>query len=565
MPAELNGVMFQGFHWFLQPQPAGFPGSQGRRLWEFLRDEADHYRRIGIDAVWIPPPYKPAGNRSNTVGYDVLDHYDLGEFTVHGDPGPATKYGTKDQLHQAVRALHGEHRGRRIQVYADVVLNHKTGGALDDYWHAVRVEKGNRNHERRGTGFEEGEIEIRAWTRFDHPERGGAHSRFQWRARHFDSVDAVDRIRQHGAEFNDPHDRYIYRLLFNEAGYVPQEKRFEDWTSLEKGNYDYLTGCDFDYRRHDVREEMKAWGSWLVRELDLDGVRLDAVKHISADYLREWLGHVRWTSGRPLFAVAEYIAGGTEELHGYHSRVSAHGEHPQPVTLFDFPLRFKFGDASRLGDRYDLRELDRGTLMAEQPALAVTFVENHDYEHGREKDPPTHVREWFKPLAYAYILLRRNGYPCVFFPDYYGSEDWVEPDGELWHRAQRPGREYLDLLLKLRRQFALGEERYYADRNAAGWVRMGFVPGAKSAMSVVINTAHDAVKSIHMNTGRFHKRFYHLATIRWTEGGFLVVRNRYDRYGDKAEGLTTDGNGWAEFPADGGSAAIWIEEGVGLD
>ena len=30
------------------------------------------------------------------------------------------------------------------------------------------------------------------------------------------------------------------------------------------------------------------------------------------------------------------------------------------------------------------------------------------------------VQEWFKPLAYALILLRRDGYPCVFYGDYYG-------------------------------------------------------------------------------------------------------------------------------------------------
>lgn len=34
---------------------------------------------------------------------------------------------------------------------------------------------------------------------------------------------------------------------------------------------------------------MKYWGYWLAQELELDGVRLDAVKHINADYMREWL------------------------------------------------------------------------------------------------------------------------------------------------------------------------------------------------------------------------------------------------------------------------------------
>ena len=93
---------------------------------------------------------------------------------------------------------------------------------------------------------------------------------------------------------------------------------------------------------------------------------------------------------------------------------------------------------------------------------------------------------------------------------------------------------------------------------------MGWVPGAKGAMAVVLNTAYDAVRAVRMDTGRPNRRFYHLATLRWTEGGFLVVRNRYDRYGDKAEAVWTDGNGRGDFVADGGSATIWIEDGVGL-
>jgi alpha-amylase len=95
-------------------------------------------------------------------------------------------------------------------------------------------------------------------------------------------------------------------------------------------------------------------------------------------------------------------------------------------------------------------------------------------------------------------------------------------------------------------------------------VRMGGVPGAKGAMSVVINNSV-GVKSIGMNTGRFNKRFYHLATIKLKDDRFVVIKNRYDLYGDKAEGLSTDRSGWADFLADGGTASIWIEDGVGLE
>lgn len=562
MSQNTNGVLFQFFHWYLDKDDAYH---NEKPLWVFLKEEADHLREIGIDAVWIPPAYKAAAGDWST-GYDVYDHFDLGEFNQKETV--RTKYGTKQELHDAINALHGyktsssgalvqEDNKKYIQVYGDIVLNHKAGGEIeDDFWQAVRVEKYDRHRERWEEGFESGLIEVKAYTKFTFSPRENRYSSFPWNVRHFDSIDTTHEIRQNGQTFTEPGGKYIYRFIYNEAGYDPQLKNFEKWVSLEKGNYDYLTASDLDYGRFDVREEMKYWGEWFTKEVGLDGLRLDAVKHISAGYIREWLGHVRAKTGKSLFTVGEYIAGGSSELHNYLTEVTVAGEYPEDISLFDFPLRFLFGNASWQGESFDLRALNSNTLMAEQPAKAVTFVENHDYQLGREFN--SHVQEWFKPLAYSFILLRSQGYPCVFFPDYYGSHTKNE------HQGQPNGREYLDLLLKLRKQFALGEERFYAERNIAGWVRMGGVPGAKGAMSVAINNSNGTVKAIRMNTGRFNKRFYHLATIKFKDDRFLVIRNRYELYGDKAEGLWTDRHGWADFLADGGTAAIWIEDGVGL-
>lgn len=564
MPQGSNGIMFQFFHWFSKDAD---PHQDNELLWVFLKEQADHLRQIGVDAVWIPPVYKGSSGGYST-GYDVYDVYDLGEFDSRGTV--RTKYGSKQQLHDAVNALHGfdtsrdgtlerDESKRYLQVYGDIVLNHRAGGDEDDYWQAVRVDKDNRTHERLEPGFESGLIEIKAYTKFDFPARGNKYSSFKWSSRHFDSVDTTSQIRQNDAVFSEAggnDGKYIYRYLYNESGYLPPVKNFEKWVSLEKGNFDFLTGADYDYGRWDVKEEMKYWGEWLVKEIGLDGVRLDAVKHITAGFIRHWVGHVRARTGNPLFAVGEYIAGDTQTLHNYLSEVTATYDYPQDISLFDFPLRFMFRNASWEGEAFDLRALNYNTLMSEQSAKAVTFVENHDYQFGREMN--SHVQEWFKPLAYAFILLRERGYPCIFFPDYYGSDDKDS------HQGQPAGRGYLDLLMKLRKQFALGEERYYAQRNVAGWVRMGGVDGAKGAMAVTINNSFGNVGSIRMNTGRLNKRFYHLATIKLAGSEFVVVRNRYDMYGDKAEGVWTDANGEADFLADGGAAAIWIEDGVGL-
>jgi alpha-amylase len=159
-------------------------------------------------------------------------------------------------------------------------------------------------------------------------------------------------------------------------------------------------------------------------------------------------------------------------------------------------------------------------------------------------------------------LLRAQGYPCVFYGDYYGIK------GEAERRGQPAGKNYLDLLLKARKQFALGEERYYADRNVAGWVRMGGVPGARGALAVVINTAASGVRPINMDTGRVNRRFYHLATIKQAgtndADDFIVVRSAYQQYGDKSEAIWTGPDGRADFLADSGTVSLWLEDGVGL-
>jgi alpha-amylase len=116
----------------------------------------------------------------------------------------------------------------------------------------------------------------------------------------------------------------------------------------------------------------------------------------------------------------------------------------------------------------------------------------------------------------------------------------------------------------LRKQFALGAERYYADRNIAGWIRMGFVPGAKGGMAVVINNSPGGVQAIRMNTGRLNTCFYHLATVKSSASAFEVVKRDYKLYGSKSGGLWTDSSGWGDFVAEGGTVSIWIEYGANL-
>src|SRR5262249_979548 len=84
-----------------------------------------------------------------------------------------------------------------------------------------------------------------------------------------------------------------------------------------------------------------------------------------------------------------------------------------PVAAFDFPLR---AELKRLCDEYGYSLANLGNPNRLDQAHSVTFVDNHDLDNkGGEAYNPVFND---KILAYAYILTH-EGYPCVFWRDYY--------------------------------------------------------------------------------------------------------------------------------------------------
>ena len=486
-----NGVIMQYFHWYIPPDG---------KLWQEVTARAKDLADIGITALWLPPAYKASGGGFD-VGYGVYDLFDLGEFDQKGTI--RTKYGTKTEYIAAIKAA----RQAGLQVYADVVLNHKDGGDEVETVDAVPVAYDNRNHilgEHR---------QISIYTKFNFPGRGDKYSAFKWYWQHFDAVN-------HNAF--DWNDYNIYRL---------KDKTFQTDVDPRHGNYDFLMSCDLDMSNADVRAEVTRWGEWYLDTTGVDGFRLDAIKHISFLFFNGWLDKMRAKTGTSLFTVGEYWSDDINALHWYIKNTEGR------MSLFDVPLHYNFHRASRQGESYDLRQILDNTLMQQQPSLAVTFVENHDSQPLQALESP--VEDWFKPLAYALILLRQEGYPCIFYPDYFGAH---------YRDRGRDGNEYeiwlnnhhwiLDKLLYARRNYAYGEQYNYFDHpNTIGWTRLGDDKHPRS-MAVVISNGWDGSK--WMEVGTPHTAYYDLTQhIRET--------------------IVTNEHGWGKFSCNGGSVSIWVK------
>ena len=467
-------------------------------LWRELAARAPELAECGFTAVWFPPCCKGKDGASD-VGYSQYDLFDLGEFDQKGSV--RTKYGTRDELLAAIRAV----QQSGMHAYADVVFNHKDGA---DELEEVRVQEVNRDN--RNEALSDWH-DIHAWTKFTFPGRGDKYSSVKWHWWHFDSLSYNACAKS---------DKRIYRL---------KDKNFETEVSHEHGNYDYLLANDLDMGHEQVRGELLYWGRWFLETTGFDGFRLDAVKHIRSSWFRDWLNDLRARfAGRELFSVGEYWSPNLDDLRRYLS------ESGGVMSLFDVPLHFNFHDASRSGSGYDLRTIFNGTLVKEQPAKAVTFVENHDTQPCESLQSP--VEDWFKPLAYALILLRREGYPCVFHADYYGAAYDCPKGGAVTLAAHRW---LIDKFLWARKAYGLGEQHDYFDHpNTIGWTRLGEAahPGA---MAVVLSNGADGHK--WMNLFRPHKTFYDL-----TEH----IREK----------VTTDANGWGNFRCLGKKISVWLQE-----
>jgi alpha-amylase len=206
------------------------------------------------------------------------------------------------------------------------------------------------------------------------------------------------------------------------------------------------------------------------------------------------------------------------------------------VHLFDAPLHYNFSEASKAGGDYDLTTIFDNTLVKEQPALAVTLVDNHDSQPLQSLESV--VEPWFKPLAYALILLRQDGYPCIFYADYYGAhyKDNGNDGGEyeIWLDSHQW---LIDKFLHARRTYAFGDQYDYFDHpSTIGWTRLG-TEDNPGGMAVVLTNGDDGRK--------------------WMEVG-QPNRTYIDLTEHVDEPVTTNDEGWAEFSCAAGSVSVWV-------
>lgn len=398
-------VVLQGFWWDYWNN--NYPNSWAT----YLADLAPRLREMGIDAVWIPPAYK---NKTGTgsVGYSPFDHYDLGD-KFQGNT-TTTRFGNKDEYLRCVAILHAN----GIEVIQDMVWNHLDGAGSVT-----------------GAGGQDPTAWGNQWKNFRYVS-------YLTPATATDVNNYINRSGRFHKNWQNFHPNPDHNTEEGDwcQGFWGPDICYYSGAYGQSGLGGYDPPQSANYMRNGIRE----WVIWHKKQTDVDGYRLDAVKHFpfwaTQDFLWNLKYNAGWANGgEGMFAVGEYVGSATELDNWISSVQYSNGGTEDLVGTFDFALRGAiYGMVSGNGG-YNL-----GNIPGAQQAnryRTVPFVNNHDtfrpqldgggnyigWNSGSEL--AAHIDPFDPRLSAAYaIALAVDGSPQIFFEDLFN----IGGTGQRW-------------------------------------------------------------------------------------------------------------------------------------
>lgn len=355
---------------------------QGGNLKGILR-RLNYIQGLGASAIWLSPVFKNRQEQAGTYhGYGIQDFLDV-------DP----RFGTKDDLQNLVKEAHA----RGLYVILDIILNH-TG----DNW-AYPGDYPYYYSKQEPSAFPFG----------------------FWR-----SAGSAPLL---GA------DDAVWPEEFQRPECYKRRGQIRNWEDSEEAvNGDFLSLKELDITRPEVLSSLINIYKYWIASTDVDGFRIDTVKHMESSATAIFCNAIREYArriGKDNFFIFGEVVAGDEDLQRYigrNSRIEGTNERfPSLDAALDFPLYFVledvikgFLDPARLRERYERFK----TLYADHGAAGqyfVTFIDNHD-QMSRPYRRFMHANPFPDQavLAIGY-LLTSQGVPCI----YYGTEQGFDGGG----------------------------------------------------------------------------------------------------------------------------------------
>lgn len=341
-----------------------------------ILNHLDYVKGLGCTALWLSPVFENNPTPDKYHGYAIQNYLDI-------DP----RFGTKQDLIDLVDAAHH----KKMRVFLDVVVNHS-----GDNWHYL-----GRNPY---FYYQDQQFPFGGWNQEDRP----------------------------------------IPLELRNPNYYHRRGEIQNWDAYpetQHGDFFSLKGFNNDDNPDGLKLQdilIKAHCYWM-READIDGFRMDAVKHMGELAVSRFCSEIEeyaYRLGKRWFLLFGELVGGDDAINRYIGPNTPTSYKNQTVyfgltSVLDFPLYFTlpgvikgFTSPVALINRYEAQR-QRALTLGELGRYLVTFLDNHDQigadfkrRYGRDT-PPQQI------IAGVGYLLCALGTPCI----YYGTEQGFSGGG----------------------------------------------------------------------------------------------------------------------------------------
>ena len=448
--------------------------------WVEITNKMPELAEAGYTSLWLPPPTKGSGGLS--VGYDLWDPFDLGGKNQRNSV--RTRYGTEAEL---IRLVETAHRFG-IRVYFDNIMNHRAfdvpgynentpidiyPGLVPEDFHLRRTQD----------GFYRKWDNTRSWSD-------------AWQVQNLGLADLIDIAQEPGTTNNN--------FGLTEGSTAPKIKlirdllRPEQYCYLPNGTYvgfgpgngitTELLNANKAFYEERVEDYLNRAARWLIDRTKADGLRLDAVKHVKADFFGATFGADKDSSDYGYsgqvqrqfnitrgFSDANHrdtvfsLDGGRDDamLFGEHL-----GEPPAYGPYIDAGMRLVDNDLrsqlnSRLGNPSSgLQGYDWAGVGGFPANQGVTHAQSHDSDYAARKE-----------LQHAFYFLRQ-GLGLLYTDGNYQAETLGESGGAFPRHSNTSfigqwGDGRVPNLLYVHDQFARGYQLgRFSDADVVVWERL---------------------------------------------------------------------------------------------
>ena len=222
---------------------------------------------------------------------------------------------------------------------------------------------------------------------------------------------------------------------------------------------------DINYNHAEARKAMVDHAIWLIKQTNIDGFRVDAVKHMAVQFikdLRAATDKLFANTGITFYMVGETFTGDVALLNKYIGNDLLHAQ-------FDFPMYYaiknhilglgNYAEVANLQNHFNSNLM--GTFMGNHDvARAISVAANQNQNKWGQNAELTDWQPYLKVKTALTILLTNPGVPLIYYGDEYGMEGANDPDnrrmmefGDSLNEQQKMMLDYVQKLGKIRASY----------------------------------------------------------------------------------------------------------------